>query len=140
MLEAWRFFKTRRAWLVRSFCQPTYEAFITEMIARGMLSAPGFFTDPVVRNAYLCTEWIGRPMGHIQPLQEANAAQVRVETGLSSLTKEISEYDGGYFDAVHRQRVKEMKRRREDGVERAAPETTKPENPNPPKPDEDAEE
>lgn len=117
LLEAWRFFRTRRAWLIRSFCDPVYEAFIWEMVARGLLPAPGFLKDPLIRHAYLGAEWIGRPMGHIQPMQEAQASRVRVELGVSSLTKEVAEIDGGDWADLHQQRVKEIRRRREDGVE-----------------------
>lgn len=116
LLEAWRFFKRRRAWIASAFCQPVYEAFITEQVARGRISAPGFLRDPVRRAAFLRAEWIGRPAGHIQPLQEAKAADQRVITGISTLTKEAMEYDGSDWEALHRQRAREQRMRKEDGL------------------------
>lgn len=117
LLEAWRFFKKRRVWLVRNFCQPVYEAFITEQVAAGRLDAPGFFTDPLIRRAYLKTEWIGRPMGHIQPLQEAKAVTERLNNGVTTLQKESREYDGGEWEQNHKQRVREVTARKVDGIE-----------------------
>ena len=70
LLEAWRFFLSRRVWLASSFCQPVYEAFIDEQVAAGRLAAPGYFADPITRAAYLGSRWIGRPRGQIDPKKE----------------------------------------------------------------------
>lgn len=75
MLEAWKMYRRRRAWLVASFCQPIYGWVIAECIARGHLQAPGFFEDPIRRAAWLGTMWRGAPMGQLDPLKEAKAAQ-----------------------------------------------------------------
>lgn len=42
LLEAWKAFRMKRSWLAADFCQPVYEIFLTEAIARGRLKAPGF--------------------------------------------------------------------------------------------------
>lgn len=42
LLEAWEAFKMRRTWLVDSFCQPAYEIWLAEAVARGRVIAPGF--------------------------------------------------------------------------------------------------
>lgn len=117
MLEAWRFFRTRRAWMVGSFCQPVYEAFLYEMVARGALSAPGFLEDPMVRYAYSTAIWTGRPMGHIQPAQEATAAATRIETGISSLEQETAEYSGYDWEDVHEQQAREKRARIASGLD-----------------------
>ena len=49
LLEAWEEFKMRRSWFVADFCQPVYEVWLAESVARGRLKAPGFFDDPMVR-------------------------------------------------------------------------------------------
>jgi len=61
LLEAWKFFATRRYWLAVNFCQPVYEAWMEEAVSMGRISAPGFFDD--VRKAYLGTEWVGPAKG-----------------------------------------------------------------------------
>lgn len=48
LLEAWKFFYTQRKWLADNFCQPVYEAWLTEAVLSGRVSAPGFFDDPLV--------------------------------------------------------------------------------------------
>ncbi len=120
MLEAWRFFRKRRAWLATQFCQPVYEAVLWEAVASGRLSAPGFFRDPMVRAAYCAAEWVGDGQGHINPLQEANAAQVRVDMGLTSLQKESMGYDGSNWEDNHQQQVLEHQARKRDGLGAAA--------------------
>lgn len=121
LLEAWRFFRVRRAWLAAAFCQPTYEEVISEAIARGYLTAPGFFDDPFVRAAWLGAEWTGPAPGQIDPEKEVNAAEKRIAIGVSSIAHETAELTGRNWEAVHAQRVKEKRRRVDDGLEPAAP-------------------
>lgn len=116
MLEAWRRFMTRRSWLVRLFCQPCYEWAITEHVLRGLLSAPGFLQDPLVRRAWLGTEWVGIAQGQIDPLKEVKAAEGRVNLGISTLAEETAQMTGGDWERKHRQRVKEERLRRRDGL------------------------
>ncbi len=56
---AWQFFRRRRTWVARRFCQPVYEWVITEAVARGRLVAPGFLEDPLIRRAWLGAYWNG---------------------------------------------------------------------------------
>ncbi len=65
LVEAWKFFNSRRKWLSIQLCQPVYEMVITEAIAKGQLKAPGFFNNELLRKAYLGAEWIGPPRGQI---------------------------------------------------------------------------
>lgn len=116
LLEAWKMFKMRRAWFAQDFCQPTYAEWFAEAVAKGRIEAPGFFDDPVVRQAYTQAEWIGPAQGQIDPLKEINAAEKRVGIGVSTLEREISEMNGGDFEAMHRQRVREERMRREGGL------------------------
>jgi lambda family phage portal protein len=117
LLEAWRFFKMRRAWLAAHFCDPVYAAFVDECVATGLIDAPGYFDDVLIRQAYLGAQWIGRPQGHIQPLQEAEALDQRIRTGVSTIEKEAIELDGSDFDRLHKQRAKEHRLRLAAGLE-----------------------
>lgn len=120
LLEAWRFYRDERAWLVGDFCQPIYETFLAEAVLMGRLVAPGFLKDPLAMLAWSGCEWVGPAPGHIQPKQEADAAKVRMESGITTLEEEIAAYSGGSWDAKHRQQVKEATARREDGLTGAA--------------------
>lgn len=117
LLEGWRAVMTRRDWYVRSFCQPVREWVIEEAVARGLLSAPGFFTDPLIRAAYLAAEWIGPTMGQLDPESEINAAQKRIDAGISTIEAETTQLTGGDFEQNHQQRVKEHRLRVEAGLE-----------------------
>ena len=103
LLEAWRFFKTRRAWLAMMFCQPVYEAWLDEAVARGRVDAPGFFDDPARRAAYCGSEWIGDGPGQIDPLKEIQAARERIAGRLSNHTLEALELRGMDWAEVYQQ-------------------------------------
>jgi lambda family phage portal protein len=111
LLEAWRGFKRRRRWLVWSFCQPTYEWMLEEAIARGLISAPGFLSDPLARQAWAGTAWSGPTMGQLNPMDEANAIEKRITVGVSTLQRETAELSGEDWESTHAQRSKEHKLR-----------------------------
>lgn len=117
LLEAWRFFLTRRIWLSGSFCQPVYEAFIDEQVAEGRLIAPGYFQDPIIRQAYLGAQWIGRPQGQIDPKKENEADVIAEDRGWKTATENTAEKTGGDFEKKTKQRIKEVKMRKEGGLE-----------------------
>ncbi len=117
LVEAWKTFSTRRKWLANQFCQPAYEMVITEAIASGLLDAPGFFSDPFVRAAYLKVEWIGPPRGQIDQLKEIRAAEYRVDLGISTLEEETAQLTGGNWETKHTQRAREHKMRIDANLE-----------------------
>ena len=116
LVEAWKTFSARRTWMANQFCQPVYEMVISEAIAKGFLDAPGFFSDPFVRAAYLGAEWIGPPRGQIDQLKEIRAAAYRVDLGVSTLEEETAQITGGSWETKHIQRAKEQKLRTEAGL------------------------
>jgi lambda family phage portal protein len=117
LLEAWRFYNGRRTWLADFFCQPIYEAWLDEAVASGRIPAPGYFANPVVRQAYLGTEWIGDAPGSIDPEKEVRAANARIELGVSSRQRETMELTGQNWEDVHAQQVREKQMRLRDGLE-----------------------
>lgn len=133
-LEAWRFFKVRRSWLASSFCQPVYEWAITEAVARGILAAPGFFSAPLVRDAWLSAVWIGDSTGQVDPTKETEAARMRIELGASTYSEVAAELTGGDWERNHERLVRETRMRREAGLDRATP-AAAPAAPAPPDPD-----
>lgn len=131
LLEAWKFFRVRRAWLAARFCQPIYETFLAEGIASGRITAPGFFDDPRIRAAYCGAEWQGDGPGAIDPLKEGLAVEKRLEIGLTTLAKETAAFDGSDWEANHAQQVRERAMRREGGLEAAAVSPAAPAAPEP---------
>lgn len=98
LMEAWDYFRRRRHWLVTMLCQPVYEAVITEAVARGRLSAPGFLADPLVRKAWLGTVWTGDAPYHLDPLKEIKAAQERMTSFLTTHDEECAAMPQGGDD------------------------------------------
>ena len=97
LLEAWKAFKMRREWLTNDFCKPVYEIWLTEAIAMGRIYAPAFFIDPLIRRAYLGSEWIGSPAGQLDPTKEISAAVMAIENGLSTREAETIKLNGGKY-------------------------------------------
>ncbi len=122
LLEAWKFFAKRRAWLAAMFLDPVYEAWMDEAVSKGRVAAPGYFADPIMRRAYLGCEWIGDGPISLDPVKDVEAAKGRVELGISTIDKESALHDGGRFLQNHEQRVREQQARVRDGLgELAAP-------------------
>lgn len=113
LLEAWKMFRMRRTWLANDFCQPIYEEWLSEAIAKGRIYAPGFFDSPIIRKAYCNAEWNGPSQGQLDPVKEANAAVIRVQNGFSTRSKETVELTGGDFVKNNRQRIKEEQMRQQ---------------------------
>lgn len=116
LLDAWRFFRGRRDWLATNFCQPVYELWLEEAVANGRIYAPGFFADPAIRKAYCGAVWVGDGPGSIDPAKEISAAIDRIESGISTIASESILHDGVDWEIKHRQRTKEQRMRREDGL------------------------
>ncbi|NDO29233.1 phage portal protein [Enterocloster clostridioformis] len=95
--EAWKMFKMYRSWLANDFCQPIYEEWFAEAVAKGRIKAPGFFADPIRRKAYCKAQWNGPARGLLNPVQEVNAAVTRVNNGFSTRSNETMEMAGGDF-------------------------------------------
>lgn len=112
LLEAWKMFRMRRIWLVQTFCQPIYEEWLSEAVAKGRIIAPGFFTDESVRKAWCGADWYGPTQGQLDPVKEANAARIRVDEGFSTREREAAELSGSNFEDTHRVRVREEEARR----------------------------
>lgn len=94
---AWQFFRVRRSWLAWNFCQPVYEWVITEAVAAGRLSAPGFFADPVIREAWLGSDWIGPAHIQLDPQKEAAADLIDLNMNVKTRDQIIRERTGGSF-------------------------------------------
>jgi lambda family phage portal protein len=137
LLEAWRFFRTRREWLAANFCQVVYENWMDEAVALGRIKAPGYFADPLVRKAYLGADWIGDAQGQIDPVKEITAAEKRISLGVSSVTEETAAITGGDFERNVPLIKKERRLLKEAGLTGSAPALQPPATPQEPHEDED---
>lgn len=98
LLEAAEMFKKRRTYLADGFCQPIYELFLSEAIAKGRIKAKGFFTDPLIRKAWCTAKWNSTAtIPVLDPTKEVQAAKMRVEEGFSTREEETAALNGGDF-------------------------------------------
>lgn len=111
--EAWKMFKTYRSWLADDLCQPVYEEWLAEAVAKGRIKAPGFFNDPVIHMAYCKAEWNGPAKGTLDPGKEVTAAEKRVANGFSTRASETMEMTGGDYYSNIDQLKQEEKRLKE---------------------------
>lgn len=111
--EFWRTCQMQRDWFTDSFCTPVYELWFEEAVAKGRISAPGFFNDPAVRKAYMNCIWNGPARTNLNPVQEVDAAVKRVEAGFSTAEEETAQMTGGSYSANMRTRRIEAKQKKE---------------------------
>lgn len=98
LLEAWEAFKMRRSWFVNDFCQPVYELFLAEAVALGRLKAVGFYTDPLLREAWCGARWIGPVQGSLDPKKEAEAALMLTGHAIKTHDQVTREMSGGDWE------------------------------------------
>lgn len=106
-----QFFTDRRVWLSRNFCQPVYEWFLHEMVARDIIKAPGFLDDPVKRAAWCGSKWLGRAPIVLDAVKDANAAQLWIDLGVETVESITTEKTGGDWWRNQEQRGRESELR-----------------------------
>lgn len=116
LLDAWIYLRGRRAWLALSFCQPVYETWLAEAVAIGRISAPGFFTDPLLRWAYTRAAWQGDSQGSINPKDEVAAFRDAIDGALMTHERAEWELTGTDWHVTLPQKAAERKALQKAGV------------------------
>lgn len=98
LMEAWKAFRMRRGWFVQDFCQPVWEIWLSEAIAKGRVQAPGFFNDPIIHAAYLGCEWIGPSQGQLDPTKEIAAEVSAIAEGITTREAATIRLNGSSWD------------------------------------------
>ncbi len=112
LLEAWRYFNGRRKWLSTYWATPVYELWLEEAVNKGLVDAPNFYEN---RYAYTRCKWIGPGRGWVDPVKEAQACQIRMDIGLSTLEAECAG-QGLDWEEVLEQRAREKAKLAELGL------------------------
>jgi len=112
LLEAWRTFNVRRDWMKTYWAQPIYELWFEEAVDAGLIEAPDYYD---LQPFYTRAKWIGPGRGWIDPVKEAEAAQVRMASGITTLEMECAEQGNDYKDIID-QRAIEKKQLQEAGL------------------------
>lgn len=108
LLDAWRVFRTRRDRMAQQFCSPVFAAWMDEAVAVGYVQAPGYYTSPLVRRAWLGCMWIGDGPGSLDPTKEVDAAERRIALAISTHEAESLLHDGGKLRPKIRQLLREQ--------------------------------
>lgn len=116
LMEAWKSFRMRRQWFVNDFCKQVYKVWLSEAIALGRISAPGFFSNALIRNAYLGSEWVGPAQGMLDPTKEIKAEVEAIVHGFSTHEASAVRINGSQWQDNIKQLEVEYKQMREAGI------------------------
>lgn len=94
LLQAEEEFRARRNCFIQDFCKPVYEQFMIEAISLGRIKAPGFFNDPLIKMAWLNSDWRTETNHLIDAQKELAASKLKIEMGLSTHEIESSRLCG----------------------------------------------
>lgn len=119
-----QFFEERRTWLARKFCQPVYEWFLRECVARDIIAAPGFLDDPIKRMAWCGSTWIGSAPIVLDSVKDATAAEKWMNLGVRTGEEVTIATTGGDF--FRNQEIRQRESKMREGIKPAVPETEKP--------------
>jgi lambda family phage portal protein len=108
ILDAWQGILKLRYQFGQHVAALVYDAVIEEAVAKAFAElpagAPDFYS---ARGAYTRVEWTGPGMPQIDPLKEANAAKILLETKLTSREEIIAQRGANYltvFDQIGKER------------------------------------
>lgn len=89
----WRVAMIWRAEMAADFLDPTFEMWISEEIAAGRVSAPGWM-DPRLRAAWVNCTWIGAPMPNIDPMKTMTSDKGYIEIGATTQDRVARDLNG----------------------------------------------
>jgi capsid protein len=100
--EAWLTLTRRRAEFGQNFCGPIYANVLEEMFDNGDLPLPsgGVPDFAEMRGSYARAHWFGPGRGYVDPSKEAEAARMRIASGLSTLQEEVAQLSGRDYENV----------------------------------------
>jgi lambda family phage portal protein len=109
LLEIWKGFTARGDNFGHQYLGPFFAAWLEEAIARGKVKLPkGAPEFRAARTAYCQARWIGPARGWVDPKKEAEAAILRMGSGLSTLERECADQGQWWVDVVQ-QRARERR-------------------------------
>jgi lambda family phage portal protein len=119
MNETWKYMQSRKKMVADRFATSVFELWLEEALNAGDITAlprnaPNFY-DGINKEAYSQCSWIGSSRGQIDELKETQAAQHRLDAGMSTLELECAKL-GLDWREVLRQRAREDKLAKDLGL------------------------
>lgn len=97
LLLFWRIVQIWRDEMAAEFLNPIYEMWLSEEIAAGRITAPGW-NDPRLRAAWISNQWIGDPPPDIDPSKTAKAVREYMSLGLMTGKRAARQLNGTSWD------------------------------------------
>lgn len=104
LLEAWRYFLSRRRWLKEQWLDPIYALWMEEAVNTSRINAPDYYTNGF---AYANCRWVFSGRGWVDPVKEAKGSELRMKLNLSTQEDECAE-QGRDYQEVQDQRLREL--------------------------------
>lgn len=102
--------RRRRSWMISTWCQPGYEAWLYEQVARGRYVMPGFFDDEDIRAAWSNVQFRGDGKISLDPAREAKGLEIQEAHAWRTGREITAEMSGGDYDANVKRRIGEHER------------------------------
>lgn len=113
LLEARRYFKMRQEWLSRKLCQPVWEMLLEEAYLERELRADTFLEN---RRYWTSASWIAPGWEWVDPLKEAQAAEVGLRNGIVTYS-DLYAQEGKDWEESFEQRKREQEKLKSLGLE-----------------------
>jgi hypothetical protein len=106
LLLFWRELEMWRMEMAVDLLHPIYEMWLSEEIAAGRISAPGW-SDPRLRAAWLNNSWVGSPLPDIDPARTSKARRENISLGVTNADRESRMLNGTSFESNRRKITEE---------------------------------
>jgi len=113
MLEAWRAYMFRRAWLGQNTLAPVRQMLLEEAYLRRELTVPDFYSN---MESLCAVSWRGYPKGDIEPVKAAQADVLLNNNDMKTL-EEIAAERGTTVEALIEQLAEEQQMKKDAGLE-----------------------
>ena len=105
MLEVWRYFNGKRAWIEENWLNPIFELWLEEAVNAGVVDAPNFYE---LRFAYSrLSRWTMAGRGWVDPMKEAGGAALRRRSRITSLKHECAEQGLDWREVIDQTQIEE---------------------------------
>ncbi|MCB2190343.1 MAG: phage portal protein [Deltaproteobacteria bacterium] len=113
-LESWRFFRNLTQFLASYWNGQILRLYMEEWVNDGLLpiDPEDYYQFPA---AYCRGRWDGPPRGNIDPVKEATADKIKLETGTTTL-EDVCAKDGSDWEEIQDQQALEHQRAAEKGL------------------------
>ena len=116
IMQAYRLYQKERQDLASEFHNHVWEWFVSECVAKGLLEAPGFFENPLIRQTWLQVEWMGDSPPQLDLWKEAKGATEFIRARLAPRKHFSRTILGLRYDRVQEQLEREERNLKKEDI------------------------